>query len=87
MPVSASPWAGAQKLTHIDHCLDLLRSAALCHGDTTLTTFGWTDQPKPMLNTRLIQHKCVDWDALIKSVDHRVVAKEEIDSLVNPKLQ
>ncbi|KAM3066193.1 hypothetical protein ACMFMG_012153 [Clarireedia jacksonii] len=72
---------------HADHCLDILRSAAMCHGDTTLTTFGWLDQEKPMLNTRPIQHKCVDWDLLMRSVKDRLVGQEEIAALKNPLLQ
>ncbi|KAI1407128.1 hypothetical protein F5Y13DRAFT_175597 [Hypoxylon sp. FL1857] len=69
---------------HADHCLDVLRSAAKCHADTTLTTFGWLDQPKPMLNTRPIEHKCMDWDLLMDSIKHRIVPREELGRLVNP---
>ncbi|CAI6332296.1 unnamed protein product [Periconia digitata] len=71
---------------HADHCLDLLRSAAMCHGDTTLTTFGWAEQTKPMLNTRPIDHECVDWEKLTESVKDRVVDRKEMASLVNPNL-
>ena len=71
-------------ITHPDHCLEVLRSAAMCHGDTTLTTFGWADQAQPMLNTRLIEHKCVDWEALMASIKYRVVNHDEIAALVNP---
>jgi hypothetical protein len=56
----------------------------MCHGDTTLTTFGWASKPKPMLNTRPIDHKCVDWNILVDSVKDRVVAREEMDMMVNP---
>ena len=56
----------------------------MCHADTTLTTFGWADQEQPMLNTRPIEHRCVDWDALMKSVSSRVVERDEIAALVNP---
>ncbi|KAH7069969.1 hypothetical protein BKA63DRAFT_92591 [Paraphoma chrysanthemicola] len=69
---------------HADHCLDILRSAAMCHGDTTLTTFGWANKSKPMLNTRPIDHRCVDWSELMKSVEERVVGREEIGALRNP---
>ncbi|KAK7182248.1 hypothetical protein PSPO01_11721 [Paraphaeosphaeria sporulosa] len=72
---------------HADHCLDILRSAALCHGDTTLTTFGWTNKSKPQLNTRPINHKCVDWKQLVVSVEDRVVQREEMEAMVNPNLQ
>jgi hypothetical protein len=80
--------AGIQsQLTRIlDHCLDILRSATLCHGDTTLTTFGWTNKSKPQLNTRPINHKCVDWEQLIMSVEDRVVQRDEMEAMVNPNL-
>lgn len=85
------PVLSVQSLTRralrADHCLDVLRSAAMCHADTTLTTFGWSDQAQPMLNTRPIQHRCMDWDALIASVEHRVVSHDEISALENPLSQ
>lgn len=37
-----------------------------------------------MLNTKLIPHRCVDLELLRQSVQHRVVPREEITSLVNP---
>jgi hypothetical protein len=58
----------------------------MCHGDTTLTTFGWADQKQPMLNTRPIQHQCVDWEVLMRSVNSRVVGKDEMEALENPNL-
>lgn len=70
----------------LEHCLDILRSAALCHGDTTLTTFGWADKSKPLLNTRPIDHRCVNWDRLISSVEDRVVRREELQVMTNPNL-
>ncbi|KAF2234770.1 hypothetical protein EV356DRAFT_144142 [Viridothelium virens] len=71
---------------HADHCLELLRSAALCHADTTLTTFRWDQKPKPMLNTKLAPHKCVKWQPLIASLEHRVVSEREMQNLINPLL-
>jgi hypothetical protein len=59
----------------------------MCHGDTTLTTFGWSTQERPMLNTKLIEHVCVDWDALITSLKHRIVEADEVQALVNPLVQ
>lgn len=57
----------------------------MCHADTTLTTFGWGEQAQPMLNTRPIEHRCVDWDALMESIDSRIVERDEVAALVNPK--
>ena len=69
-----------------DHCLEVLRSAAMCHGDTTLTTFRWDVKEKPMLNTKLVPHKCVDWDQMTSSTAQRKVAPEEVASMINPLL-
>ena len=38
-----------------------------------------------MLDTRLIPHMCVDWEQLMASVQNRVVDREEVAALVNPK--
>ena len=59
----------------------------MCHADTTLTTFGWAEQTQPMLNTRPIEHRCIDWEGLIESIQSRIVAHEEIAALKNPKLE
>ncbi|PVI08123.1 hypothetical protein DM02DRAFT_621665 [Periconia macrospinosa] len=72
---------------HADHCMDILRSAAICHADTTLTTFGWANKTKPMLNTRPIDHKCIDWEALMDSVESRIVPPDEMTALRNPLLE
>ena len=58
----------------------------MCHGDTTLTTFGWAERAQPMLNTRPVKHVCVDWERMIGSVQNRIVSREEVARLVNPKL-
>lgn len=63
----------------------MLRQAALCHADLSLTTFKWTaTTPKPMFDARPSSHFCVDWEALIKTIKHRVVSTDEIKRLVNP---
>lgn len=69
-----------------DHCFDVLRSAAMCQGDTTLTTFGWERLSKPQPHVKAVEHRCVDWDALMGSLSHRVVSEEEMATLVNPRL-
>ncbi|KAF3397378.1 hypothetical protein DPV78_007988 [Talaromyces pinophilus] len=35
----------------------------MCHADTSaLAVFKWDKNPKPILNTKRVPHKCVDWD-------------------------
>ena len=64
----------------------MLRSAAMCHGDTTLTTFRWGNQERPEPDIRSAEYRCVDWDALMDSVERRIVDAKEMSALVNPRL-
>jgi hypothetical protein len=74
------------QMVHIDHCLDWLRNAAICGADTSaLAVFKWDEKlPHPMLNTKRVPHRCVDWDALMRSHEDRVVSRDEIVSMRNP---
>lgn len=72
---------------HIDHCIDWLRSAAMCHADTSaLATFKWDKTDKPMLDTRRVPHRCVDWEEMLSSHKNRMVSHEEVASMTNPAL-
>ncbi|KAI1865358.1 uncharacterized protein JN550_008406 [Neoarthrinium moseri] len=75
-------------MVHIDHCLDWLRNAAVCRADTSaLAVFKWADKmPHPMLNTHRVEHRCVDWDALMSSHEDRLVSHDEVASLRNPNM-
>ncbi|CCD50756.1 predicted protein [Botrytis cinerea T4] len=70
-----------------DHCFDILRSAVMCQGDTTLTTFGWEKLSKPQPHVKSTEHRCVDWNKLMESLADRVVGEEEMAALVNPRLE
>ena len=69
-----------------DHCIEMLRSAALCRADTSSTTFHWESQAKPMLDLKRPSHICVNWENLKTSIEHRVVSEEEGSRLFNPIL-
>ena len=70
-----------------DHCVELLRQSVMCNPDTTLTTFSWSaHKPRPVLNIGGFERRCVDWEAFMGSVLHRVVSSGEVDGLVNPNL-
>ena len=69
---------------HSEHCLDWLRVAALCRGDTTLTTLNWNKEgPVPYLDSEYpIPRRCIDWERLLdwseaRSVDSALVAPPE----------
>ncbi|KAI0602838.1 hypothetical protein F4775DRAFT_597977 [Biscogniauxia sp. FL1348] len=52
---------------HIEHCLEWLRVAVLCRGDTTLTTFRWGGRGGSSLETEYpIPRQCVDSDRLLE---------------------
>lgn len=68
-----------------DHCFEMLRQSALCHADTSLTTFKWHPRKmRPMFNASESIHTCVDWDVLMESAVGRVVEEDEILRLKNP---
>ncbi|KAI1080620.1 hypothetical protein F5B20DRAFT_539951 [Whalleya microplaca] len=53
---------------HADHCLELLRQAAMCHGDITISTVRWfQDEHEPTARPTLKNgalHRCIRWDRL-----------------------
>ena len=72
---------------HADHCIEMLRASALCHGDGSLTTFRWSkNSPKPMLDLKRPSHTCVNWEVITRSVEERVVTEEEMDKMRNPNM-
>lgn len=63
----------------------MLRQVVMCRPDTSLTTFLWVNsQDKPILNIDPMEHDCVDWDAMVESLQDRAVSLEEINALKNP---
>jgi hypothetical protein len=72
---------------HADHCVDMLREAAMCHGDTeSLTTFVWSNTfEKPLLNPQRVQHRCLNWDTLVGSLQGWVVGDAEFGALKKPE--
>ena len=59
----------------------------MCHADTSaLATFKWDKTDKPMLDTRRVPHRCVDWEEMLSSHKDRMVSHEEVARMVNPGL-
>ncbi|KAI0104451.1 hypothetical protein F4814DRAFT_430818 [Daldinia grandis] len=50
---------------HLDHCLEALRIAIMCHGSTAMYTFAWKSanpgKPTTQSNSKLI---CVNWSSI-----------------------
>lgn len=71
---------------HPDHCIELLRQAAVCHADTSMQTFRWiegTETPQFDATSPAV-HMCVDWKALQASLESRVVPHAEMERLARP---
>ena len=69
----------------IDHCIEYLRQAAICHGDTSLTVFEWIpNKSRPVLSPKHQPHICVDWDHLATSMKPRAISSGEFARLENP---
>jgi len=67
---------------HIDHCLEYWREAAMCRGDTVLSTFQWASgKPYSRVNS---DHECVDWDRLDAWARSRMVDLSSYDILEPP---
>ncbi|KAJ5639011.1 uncharacterized protein N7484_006873 [Penicillium longicatenatum] len=64
---------------HVDHCLEYWREAAMCRGDTTLSTFRWEeDLPFSRVYS---DHECVNWASLDKWARSRMVDMSNYDML------
>ncbi|KAJ8133272.1 hypothetical protein O1611_g346 [Lasiodiplodia mahajangana] len=72
---------------HVDHCIDDLRQALMCHADPSIVTFDWKGpnwrRPWPNFN---IEHTCVDWDALGAWAAERSFDIYDQHTVVHPNL-
>jgi hypothetical protein len=69
---------------HIDHCLDYLLQASMCHGDVGFMTYHW-DMEDPVPYWKAADHTCVDFEGLRSWMMERKVAIHEPGFLVHPK--
>ncbi|CAG8961902.1 hypothetical protein HYFRA_00013702 [Hymenoscyphus fraxineus] len=70
---------------HIEHCLEYLREAAMCHGDPTVATMFWRDAlPTSRAHS---DHECVNWDSLDSWARSRsvLVTKSVVEELNTPR--
>ncbi len=68
----------------LDHCIDILRHAILCHSDTSLFTLQWSAaEPMPRADFSH-EHTCVDWQTLFAWADERKIDEEAMKSLQHP---
>ena len=70
----------------IDHCVEVIRHALMCHADTAVVTYSWrpdTRRPWPDFS---VDQTCVDWDALDSWAAERSFSAFDQKSLVHPEL-
>ncbi|KAE8451799.1 hypothetical protein EG329_002639 [Mollisiaceae sp. DMI_Dod_QoI] len=70
---------------HSEHCLNQLRSTAMCHGDVGMVPYTWAnDSKKP--RAAAIAHQCIDFDRLAEWTEERTVDMFKPGLLVHPTL-
>lgn len=62
-----------------DHCLEYWREAAMCRGDTTLSTFQWAEG-RPFSHV-YSDHDCVNWSALDTWARGRMIDMSDLSIL------
>jgi len=72
--------------TVVVHCLDTLRQAVMCHGDTAPITMRWGEtQPVPLADSSN-PHECVNWDTIEAWAEKRSVDAHKPGLVVHPTL-
>ena len=60
------------------HCIDLLRQALMCHGDTTLEV---VDEEINGVHGFRVEHQCIDWEQL-KLWTSEQQARQHVEQIV-----
>lgn len=69
----------------VDHCLNMLRKSAMCHGDVGLVTYSW-DPTTLKPEATGTSHQCVVWDRITEWSRARAVNMTKPGYLVHPIL-
>ena len=64
--------------SHMRHCIDLLRQAIMCHGDTTLEV---VDESINGVHGFRVEHQCKNWEQL-KQWTSEQQAKQHVEQIV-----
>ncbi|KAK5994227.1 Transacylase cctO-like protein [Cladobotryum mycophilum] len=73
-----------ERLHHIDHCLNYLRQAAMCHGDVGMSTWHW-EAGSRMPQGHTTPHVCRNWNAIDSWSKQRKVNIYQPGLLVSPE--
>lgn len=70
----------------VAHCIEILRQAAQCHGDTSIVTMYWGEaSPIPVADFDS-PHACVDWQAIMNWQQERRFDPKKPGYLRHPTL-
>ncbi|KAF2769276.1 hypothetical protein EJ03DRAFT_272513, partial [Teratosphaeria nubilosa] len=75
----------ARHWEHTEHCLNQLKNALMCHGDTTLLTMYWDDKMYQPVANWSSPHECINWDRFMEWVVPNSVDIHLHGELVHPK--
>ncbi|KAF2236011.1 hypothetical protein EV356DRAFT_543004 [Viridothelium virens] len=76
----------ADKEEHLDHCLDDIRQALMCHADISVFTYDWIPSYRKPLPNFKVAHECVDWELLGNWTRERSFSLYDQKSLIHPDL-
>ncbi|ESZ94410.1 hypothetical protein SBOR_5203 [Sclerotinia borealis F-4128] len=69
---------------HVDHCIDDIRQALMCHADTSITTFEWEEGIRRPMPDFAGWHTCNNWQVLDDWATSRAFSMFDQKSLINP---
>ncbi|KAF3004009.1 hypothetical protein E8E14_008793 [Neopestalotiopsis sp. 37M] len=73
-------------LVHSTHCVEILRQAAQCRGDTSIVTMYWGDASAIPVADFDSPHACVNWEALVSWQQERRFDPKKPGYLRHPTL-
>ncbi|KAF7294093.1 hypothetical protein MKEN_01455900 [Mycena kentingensis (nom. inval.)] len=61
---------------HVSHCVDWIRQSIMCHGDTSVLVWQWSEENKVTAPKATIPHVCRNFDTLKQwGKEHRLLGK------------
>ncbi|KAI1861752.1 uncharacterized protein JN550_010692 [Neoarthrinium moseri] len=74
-----------EMIEHAEHCLELFRMSAMCHGDVSVLTHRWVDGDLLPHVNQSAPHQCVDWNQVMDFAASVSVDVFRKDYIVNPE--
>lgn len=61
---------------HIDHCIEMLRQALMCHGDVGIITYNWV-KPWGIYPDFSTNHKCRKFEKIVEWADRHALPVDD----------